>query len=136
MATSDVEISNNRIKNNQTVNTSVMSYHITELEIKDAEYNPFPSRIYIHDNEYERKKKWPILKNKFGWLFLTKFGKKVPNIVYDGILPDYATDAEGRLLKDYEICIHGNTGETFVNLDAANKFKSLSEDISPFQCKG
>ena len=135
MATSDVEVFGNAIHNNQTVNTAVMSYYITELEISDTEYDPYPSRVYIHDNSFERKRKWPILKNKFGWLFLTKFGKKVPNIIYDGIPPDDALDVSGILKEQYEICIHGNSGETFANLDAANKFKSLSEDITPFQCK-
>ena len=135
MATSDVELYGNTITNNKTVSTAVMSYYITELEINDPEYDPYPSRIYIHDNAFERPRKWPILKNKFGWLFLTKFGRKVPNIIYDGIPPDDGVDESGKLYSEHEICIHDNTGETFANLDAANKFKSLSEDVSLFRCK-
>jgi parallel beta-helix repeat protein len=135
MATSNVEIFDNKISNNRTINSAVMSYYIAEIEIKDPAYDPYPSRVYIYDNQFERKKKWPLLKNKFGWLFLFKFGKKVPNIVYDGIAPDKATDTSGRLIQDFEICIKGNTGETFANLDAANKFKQLTRDISLFQCQ-
>jgi parallel beta-helix repeat protein len=135
MATSDVEIYRNTISNNRTINSAVMSYYITELEIKDEAYNPYPSRIYIHDNEFDRKKKWPLLKNKFGWLFFFKFGKKIPNIVYDGILHDNATDGSGKLTSEYEICISNNRGETFANLDAAHKFKQLTRDISLFQCQ-
>ena len=135
MATSDVEVYNNEILNNRTVNTSIMSYYITELEIKDETYDPYPSRIYLHDNTFVRQNKWPILKNKFGKLFLFKFGKKVPNIVYDGIAPDKGTDSNGVLLSEFEICIHDNTGETFATLDAANKFKGLNRDISKFKCQ-
>ena len=134
MATSDVEIFGNTILNNQTVNSAVMSYHITELPIEDSLYNPFPQRIYIHDNTFERQKKWPLLKNKFGWLFLFKFGRKVPNIIYDGIPAENSTDADGRLTSDFEICIKNNTAETFANLDAANKFKNLSTDLTLFRC--
>ena len=135
MATSDVEIFENTVTNNRTVGAAVMSYYITELPITDPSYDPYPARIYIHDNHFERPKKWPLLKNKFGWLFLFKFGRKVPNVVYDGIPPDHAVTPSGRLLAEYEICIDNNTGGTFANLDAANKFKNLSRDVSLFQCR-
>jgi parallel beta-helix repeat protein len=134
LATSDVDVYQNKISNNRTINCAVMSYYIAEIEINDPAYDPYPSRIYIYDNQFERKKKWPLLKNKFGWLFLFKFGKKVPNIVYDGIAPDDATDTTGKLIQKYEICVRGNTQETFANLDAANNFKNLSRDITLFQC--
>jgi parallel beta-helix repeat protein len=136
LATSDVHVFDNEIRNNRTVGTAIMSYYITEIPIKDASYDPYPSRIYIHNNTYERKKRWPILKNKFGKLFLLKFGRKVPHIIYDGIKDEIAVSpTTGRLLPEHEICIYDNTNESFANLDAGNKFKNLSHDLSLFRCK-
>lgn len=135
LATKDVRIYENSIIDNRTAGTAIMSYYITEIPIKDPKYDPYPSRIYVYQNTYSRKKRWPILKNKFGKLFLFKFGRKVPHILYDGIQEDIAVSpTTGRLLPEYEICIHDNSEETFANLDAGNKFKGLSRDLSLFRC--
>ncbi len=136
LATSDVEIYDNEITNNRTVGTAIMSYYVTEIPIKDESYNPYPSRIYVHDNTYTREKRWPILKNKFGKLFLLKFGRKVPHIIYDGIQEDISVSpSTGRLLPEYEICIYNNKEETFANIDAGNKFKGLTRDLELFRCQ-
>ena len=136
LATSDVQIYENEITNNRTAGTAIMSYYVTEIPIKDESYDPYPARIYVHDNTYMRKKRWPILKNKFGKLFLFKFGSKVPHIVYDGIQDEtFVSPSTGRLLPEYEICIYNNTDETFANLDAGNRFKGLSRDLTLFRCQ-
>jgi parallel beta-helix repeat protein len=135
LATSDVQIYHNEIVNNRTAGTAIMSYYVTEIPIKDEQYDPYPARIYVYDNKYTREKKWPILKNKFGKLFLLKFGRKVPHIVYDGIQDEIAVSpASGRLLPEHEICIYGNNEETFANLDAGNKFKGLSRGLELYRC--
>lgn len=135
MATSDVRINENEITNNRTGGVAIMSYYVTEIPIKDPVYDPYPARIYVFDNTFAREKRWPILKSKFGKLFLLKFGRNVPHIVYDGIQDEtYFSPATGRLLPEYEICIYNNTEETFANLDAGNKFKKLSRDLDLFRC--
>ena len=136
LATSDVSIYENEISDHKTAGTAIMSYYVTEIPIKDASYDPYPARIYIHDNTYQRKKQLPALSNKFGKLFLLKFGRKVPHIVYDGIREETSySPTTGRLLPEYEICIYNNADESFANLDAANKFKGLNKDLEPFRCQ-
>ena len=61
LATSHVEIFNNIIFENKTANTSIVSFYITEEEITDSLYYPYPTSIYIHDNIYKRSKQFPSL---------------------------------------------------------------------------
>jgi len=135
LATSDVEIFDNQIIDNKSVGTGIISYYITELPIKDEQYNPYPSSIYIHDNVYQRKKQMPTLKNKIGLLLFFKFGRKVPDIVYDGIKNEAHWNADGTMKEACQICIQNNDNATFANLDAANDFDNLNQDVTPFQCK-
>jgi hypothetical protein len=68
-------------------------------------------------------------KGRMGMMFRFKlrFGKDVPHIIFDGI--------ENPEMKERNICIRKNTNATFVNIDAANKFKNKSRDASPHDCE-
>ena len=134
LATQQVEIFDNQIIENKTVGTGIISYYITEIPISDKDYNPYPGSIYLHDNVYRRKKQMPTLKNKMGVLFFMKFGRKVPDILYDGIANKAWQDASGRMFDQYRICINQNKGATFANLDAANGFKHISKDTAGHEC--
>ena len=46
-------IFNNKIYDNKTANTSVVSYYILEEPITDVDYYPYPNNIFIHDNYYQ-----------------------------------------------------------------------------------
>ena len=137
LATNDVEIYQNKIWENKTASTAIMSYFITENPIKDKEYNPYPSNIYIHDNIYSEGKRMPTWKNKMGFIFWWKFGKKVPHILYDGIQnPDWV-DSNGQLKAAYRICVRQNENGTFANLraDKLGLFKGkISKNIGPYDC--
>ena len=87
LATSNVEIYNNRIINNKTIGTGIVSYFMTGLPVTDSLYNPYTSAIYIHDNLFERRKQMPTLKHEIGTLLFLKFGRDIPDIIYDG-MPD------------------------------------------------
>jgi parallel beta-helix repeat protein len=128
LGTRHVEVFDNRIVNNITVGTAIVSYHITELPINDRLYNPFPSEIYIHDNYYERTQVRATGKGRMGkmYRFKLRFGKDVPHIIYDGI-----TDKNN---PDRNICIRNNTNISFVNIDAENGFKNKSRDIRAHDC--
>jgi parallel beta-helix repeat protein len=129
LATRNVEVFENRIINNISAGTAIVSYYMTENPINDPSYKPFPGNLYIHDNYYERPMVKATSKGRLGkmYKFKLRFGKKVPHILYDGI-PDPA-------MKERNICIKNNTNATFVNIDAANKFKNKSRDISPHDCE-
>jgi parallel beta-helix repeat protein len=130
LATNNVEIFNNRIINNRTAGTAIVSYYITEIPIKDEAYYPYPDHIFIHDNSYSRKKQRTTMKGRMGLMFRLKvrFGKDVPHIIYDGITDD--------AVKNPAICIRGNENQTMADIKAANKFKGISRDISAYVCEG
>ena len=130
LATNNVEIFDNRIINNRTAGTAIISYYITEIPIKDNSYYPFPDHIYIHDNVYEREKERTTMKGRMGKMLRLKvrFGKNVPHIIYDGIIDD-------KLAKQ-AICIRNNKEQSVANIKAADNFKNISRDITPFACDG
>jgi parallel beta-helix repeat protein len=129
LATRDVEIFENEIKNNITAGTAIISYYMTENPINDSTYNPFPSRIHVHDNRYERPRVRATSKGRLGKLyrFKLRFGKDVPHIIYDGI--------EDKETKERQICIRNNTNGSIANIDAENKFRNISRNAKPFVCE-
>lgn len=137
LATNDVEVYNNKIWENKTVSTGIVSYYITETPINDKSYIPYPSSVSVHDNIFSDGRRMPTLKHKLGFIFWWKFGKKVPHILYDGILnPDWA-NTDGSPNSSHRICIGENENGTFANL-RADKLSLMSDHISrdkaPFNC--
>jgi parallel beta-helix repeat protein len=128
LATRNVEAFENKIVNNISAGTAIVSYYITENPINDKTYKPFPSNVYIHDNYYERPNVKATSKGRLGkmYKFKLRFGKDVPHILYDGI--------EDPSMKDRNICLKNNTNATFANIDAGNKFKNKSRDMKPHDC--
>jgi len=138
LAANNVEIFRNDISGNRTVGTSVNSYFITEKRIKDSAYYPYPTAINIHDNTYSARKKRATMHGRIGKLyrFKLRFGRNVPQIVYDGITDKKIVNTVGVYPEGKRICIRNNKGGTFANLDAANGFKNISRDVMPFDCDG
>jgi parallel beta-helix repeat protein len=128
LATRNVEAFENKIVNNISAGTAIVSYYITENPINDKTYKPFPANVYIHDNYYERPNVKATSKGRLGkmYKFKLRFGKDVPHILYDGI--------EDPNMKDRNICLKNNTNATFANIDAGNKFKNKSRDMKPHDC--
>lgn len=138
LATNHVEIYDNRIWDNRTASTAIVSYFIAETPIKDKGYNPYPSAISIHDNVYSPGKRMPTWKNKLGFIFWLKFGRNVPHILYDGIQnPDYLA-ADGTVKPAYRICIRNNDNGSFANIraDKLGLFKSkISRNVGVHDCE-
>jgi parallel beta-helix repeat protein len=135
IAANNVEVYNNKFLNNRTLPTGIISYYMTENKIKDESYYPYPTAINIHDNEYSKKRKKATMKGRLGkmYRFKLKFGKDVPDIVYDGIL-DKKLLVDNKYPADKRICLSNNKGATFANLDAENDFKHVSRDINAVSC--
>jgi parallel beta-helix repeat protein len=136
LAANNVEIFGNEITHNRTVGTSIVSYYISENPIKDSSYYPYPVAINIHDNSYSRKKQRATMKGRMGKLyrFKLRFGKDVPDIVYDGIPDTSLLDAQKQYPPEKRICIRNNKGASYANIDAANKFRNISRDPAPADC--
>jgi parallel beta-helix repeat protein len=130
LATNQVEIFKNQITNNKSLGTGVISYFVTEEPIKDSLYYPYPTQISIHDNVYNRSAQYPTRKGRMGMMFRFKlrFGKNVPDIIWDGIVDAKAT------AKTSPICLMNNQNAQFANIDAGNDFKNISREISKVTC--
>ena len=137
LATSHVDVYENEIINNKTMGLGIISYYMTENKIKDKEYYPYPTAINVHDNNFERKHRRVPMRGRFAqiYYFKLKFGRNVPNIIYDGIVDKKNLDANGNVKDEMRICIAGNKNETFANIDAWNDFKNISRDLTPYNCK-
>lgn len=148
LATHDIEMYDNDIKDNRTVGVAVVSYELVaalnkeEIEQagsiggvqtvdnrykEDSVYNPFPYNVSIHNNRFENSHWFPSLKNDIGKLLAAKSFFSPPDILYDGI--------ENPEQKDRGICLDENGDITFINLDAANDFKAFSKDPGSFACQ-
>jgi parallel beta-helix repeat protein len=136
LASTNVDVYGNKVINNRTVPTGVISYFITENPINDSSYYPYPTAIRIYDNEYSKERKRATMKGRMGKLyrFKLKFGKDVPDIVYDGIL-DEKLAVNNKYPADKAICVKNNKGATWANLDASNDFKNISRDITVVVCQ-
>ena len=156
LATREVEIYNNKLENNNTIEVATVSYALIDAmndqksqENKDPgssaqifeeganmdlEYDPYPGAIYIHDNTYGEVSWLPNLSNDFGKLFLWKFGFDRPQIIWDGMVPENYLLSNNTLNPDYKICIQ-EVGVKTAILDAANDFEGLVTDPESFNCE-
>ncbi len=91
LAAKDVEIFDNKIKDNKTVGIAIANYHITGFPSEAPNWSPFSSNISIHDNEYKRPLSPPDLTKDLGKLIAAKNAHgigKTQDIVYDGFWDD------------------------------------------------
>ena len=143
LATSNVEIYNNRIINNKSIGAGIVSYFMTELPVTDSLYNPYTSAIHIHDNFFERRKQIPTLKHEIGTLLFLKFGRDVPDIIYDGMPDPQFTNSNGEIFPERNLCIQKNSNADFLNLEIDKNFEKwytpffsrFSQDVSPYNCE-
>ena len=154
LATRNVEVYNNNIKNNKNIGVGVVSYELmTAMNdskpddkkkkssaqrlkgkyAKDPNYDPFPGQIFVHDNNYSNSYWLPNLDNDFGKLFLMKFGLSRPEVIWDGILSQQYHLANGKVNPDYQICIQEKGIKTAI-LDAANNFEGLVSNPESLNC--
>lgn len=132
MATKNVDLYDNDIKDNQSFNLAVISYLSVQRPHEDKEYHPTSEGVYIHDNRFSGGGKKPS--GAFGTLLAGLVGSPLPDIVYDGIV-DRSKLVNGKLPSDLGIYIKNNGDATFVNAnlgDTTGKLKP-SRDLKPFE---
>src|SRR5690606_6436543 len=76
LASKNVEVFDNRIVNNITVGTAIISYHMTENPINDTSYHAYPAHILVRDNHYERPRVRATGQGRMGkmYRFKLRFG--------------------------------------------------------------
>ncbi|NBP67185.1 MAG: hypothetical protein EBR30_11135 [Cytophagia bacterium] len=148
LATHDLEITDNDIKDNTTIGIGVVSYDLVaalnEGEVQQQEniggvqtvnnnykldtlYNGFPYKIKIHKNRFANSHWFPDMGSDFGKLFMLKSFMNPPDIAFDGIVDPKNINRD--------ICIDENEDIVFMDLDAANDFANLSKDVKKYACK-
>ncbi len=155
LATRDVEIHDNEIKNNKTIGAGIISYDLvaamrSESKVnenqtsgvqgvnhnytEDERYDPYPGNINLRNNQISNSYMIPDLGNEFGKLFMYKFGFSPPDIAWDGIkAPDFLRE-DGTFNPLYKICIEEKENIKIANLDAGNDFENIITDPKEFQC--
>jgi parallel beta-helix repeat protein len=136
MATDEVEIFRNTVRDNQTYNLAVISFLLTGRPIQDKEYDPYPEGVSVHDNTFGGGGRNPG--GQLAPLLVVMLGKPLPDIVYDGVV-NPARLVDGKLPPEYSLSILRNPGATFANLhwdklDVKKPFASLgrvTRDLTP-----
>jgi parallel beta-helix repeat protein len=115
MATDQVEVFKNTLKDNQTYNLAIISYHMLDPDggKKDKEYDPFPEGVYVHDNTFSGGGNKPG--GKKGAALRILFGNRVPDVIYDGMV-NPAKLAGGKSPAPLRVCVRNNGTATFANL--------------------
>src|SRR5262249_41319684 len=84
MATDNVELAKNVVKDNKTYGLIVVSSLIAGRPIEDKEYDPISEGVYAHDNTFMSNGKEPS--GKRAKLLIPLLGSTFPEIIYDGIV--------------------------------------------------
>ena len=154
LATRDVEIYDNEVKDNKTIGIGIVSYDlVAEMRNessddnrpsgaqgvnqdykKDTNYDPYPREVRIHNNNLSNSYILPDLGNDFGKLFLYKFKLSPPQIAWDGIESANYNLGDGSVNPAYRICVDENEKVKVAILDAANDFKNLTTDPAKLKC--
>ena len=123
----DVEIFENRIRDNRTANiivSSVYSSNYSEGSWTDS-FDPYPDRIYILDNELSGGGNRPDgMELKAAKMLMFGPGGRFPHVLWDGFAE------EGR---DPQICVQ-DEGAEVLNADVGNNSQNMRVEREPFDC--
>src|SRR5262249_47969030 len=148
LAIRDVEVFNNKIQNNNTVNVYIVHYKtvvddealrdtaaspITQqiFAPDDKRYYPFVQEVYFHDNEISGGGGSPDVRIGGVKVLADALGGKFPDVLYDGMV-DSKWGKKGA--NPGQVCFQKNGGATFLNFDAAGQMKHLVKDIGRYSC--
>jgi parallel beta-helix repeat protein len=123
LANDNIEVFENQFSDNNNVSIMIYSYVLGGRTFDDPNYDPFPEKIYIHDNSFSgggTSPRHPALV-----ALHEHTGEKIPNIAWGGILKP---GVENRDL----ICLENNGEESFVNLNGGAE---PSFELSAHRCR-
>lgn len=131
MANDRVEVFGNTFRDNNSAHCLIASFLVTQREYSDADYDPFPEAIDIHDNTFEGGGSDP--QGEFFGVYTSAAGLPLPDIVVDGIVDGEKVELSGAGLQ---LAIRDNGDATFVNLDLgrlmAGDTPQVSTDLAPY----
>lgn len=134
MANDDVEIFDNRIRDNRSSNIIVTSTITVGFSSDDADsdFDGFPEGVYIHDNELSGGGDEPDGILRVLGLLLNGGAESLPSVVWDGFL-DEAKLVDGAPTAADRICVQQD-GVDVLNADGGNDFAEPRVDNAPHDC--
>ena len=135
--------SNNNIINNHTTTAlAINSWIFTGKPFESAEYDPFCSALYIHDNTISKTQGPSDTSTDFGKVLSALTQGQGVDIAIDGIFNPSSVGENGLPAGEASICLSNNGEVSFLNLNAAQGkgpedwAKVMSNDMSGFDCTG
>jgi parallel beta-helix repeat protein len=125
LANDNIEVFENTFRDNNNVNIMIYSYVLGGRTYDDPNYDPYPERIYIHDNSFSGGGTVPRHPALIALHELT--GQPTPNIAWGGLLKP---GVENRDL----ICLENNGEESFVNLNGGIG-QTPDYDLAAHRCR-
>jgi parallel beta-helix repeat protein len=150
VATSNVEIYDNIIKDNNLASIYVVSGIILDenaLDYIGPNYYPFPANVYIHDNNMSKKRQFPAAayQHELGSLLITLHEllnlldpfrhPYLQHIIIDGFNSN--TISGGTAANPDNLCIEESEPVLFLNLDFADIGTPqwrVSTNVNPYNC--
>ena len=130
MSNDQVEIFDNEIADNRTVNVLIASHYSAGYDSKykpSAKFDPYPEQIFVHDNRFSGGGDSPDgLDLKALKVAMFGLNGHFPDVLWDG----YANDKRA---QGPQICVLGASG--MLNADGPNKNRDPKSDAKPFDCK-
>lgn len=133
LAAANVEIFDNTITNNNVLGIGLVDYSILAVlnnaSWDDPEYQPYPSKVYVYDNDITRTNDCPESLNLIGTFIVGGFDNcDIPEIVWDGV-----TDLD-LISGENSICIQND--DTIANMNF-NDFpvNVVEPDYQGFDCE-
>ena len=129
LANDNIEVFGNEFADNGNVNLMIYSFALGGRTIDDPNYDPYPERIFVFDNQFvsggSAPRHWTLV------ALHEATGKPSPNVVWDGMLKPGATNSS-------IVCLgtnHGDHAEPFVNLNAGIDTINASFDLTAHMCE-
>ncbi|HVC97520.1 MAG TPA: SO2930 family diheme c-type cytochrome [Pirellulales bacterium] len=132
MAADSIEIFDNELSDNQTVNLTIVSYLAAKLKFTDREFDPFPEAIFVHDNRFAGGGDKPA--GELALLKVVLFRRTLPDIICDWA-QDPAKLVDGELPLELQLRLANNGDADFARIDLASTIpdpKKVSQDIKPY----
>ena len=148
MTIRDVEVFNNKIQNNNTVNLYIINYKtgVDETSLRDTAASPitqqifapedkrfdtFVQSVYIHDNDIFGGGRSPDKRIPGVKMLADAIGGQLPDVLYDGVV-DSKWGRKGP--NQGQLCLQNNGNATFLNFDVPGQMKHAIRNMQPYSC--
>jgi len=148
MAIRDVEVFDNKITGNNTVNVYIINYNtgVDETSLRetasspitqqvfaagDKRFYPYVQSVYLHDNEISGGGQSPDSRVDGVKMLADALGGRLPDILYDGMV-DKAWGKKGP--NTGHVCLQRNGEAGFLNFDVAGEMKHAVKEVKVYDC--